>query len=108
MAVSESYLNYVQDQLSSFGDFETKKMFGGVGFFKDGIMFGMIGNGVLRLKVDAHNQALYEQHGMTALTSDGKKKRMPYWQVPETILEDSNELKKWAAQSFEAALRARK
>lgn len=108
MAVPTSYLNYVQDQLSGFGDFETKKMFGGVGFFKEGLMFGMIGNGVFRLKVDAHNQALYEQHGMTPLMSNTKKKSMPYWQVPEEVLEDTNELKKWALQSYEAAVRAQK
>jgi TfoX/Sxy family transcriptional regulator of competence genes len=33
MAYSEDYLNFVIDQLSEVGDFEHKKMFGGVGFF---------------------------------------------------------------------------
>jgi DNA transformation protein len=39
-------------------------MFGGIGFFKDGLMFGMIGRGVLRLKIDETNQADYDAAGM--------------------------------------------
>jgi TfoX/Sxy family transcriptional regulator of competence genes len=45
MAYSENYLNFVIDQLSEFGDFEHKKMFGGIGFFKDGKMFAGIMKG---------------------------------------------------------------
>ncbi len=35
MAVNDNYLAYVSDQLSEFGEVEIKKMFGGVGFFKE-------------------------------------------------------------------------
>ncbi|MEQ8682862.1 MAG: TfoX/Sxy family protein, partial [Cyclobacteriaceae bacterium] len=50
MASKEDYLNFLKDQLSGIGEFETKKMFGGHGFFKDGLMFGMLGSGIFRLK----------------------------------------------------------
>ncbi|MEZ5038603.1 MAG: TfoX/Sxy family protein [Saprospiraceae bacterium] len=99
--INNDYLNYVSDQLTEIGEFETKKMFGGIGFFKDGNMFAMIGNNVFRLKVDESNQADFEKHGMKPYHSDTKKKGMPYWEVPEGILNDKKELAKWASKSIQ-------
>lgn len=108
MAVSDDFLKWVQDQLSFFGAIESKKMFGGIGFYHEGLMFGMIGNDVFRLKVDEHNQADFEAKGMKPFFSKGKKKGMPYWEVPPDVLEDKEELKKWASKSYEAAVRSKK
>lgn len=105
MAVNEDYLAYIQDQLSDFGEIEVKKMFGGIGFFRDGLMFGMIGNDVFRLKVDESNKQQYEERGVQPYHSENKKKGMPYWEVPQEIVEDRSELAKWASQSFGIATR---
>jgi len=78
MAVSEDYLNYVLDQLSEFGEIDNKRMFGGVGFFKEGLMFGKIGSDTFRLKVDQYNQKDYEDKGMKPYFNKKKKKGMPY------------------------------
>jgi len=99
MAVNEEYLNFIQDQLSQFKGYETKKMFGGIGFFKDGKMFGLIGKNVFHLKADETNKADFESHGMKAFMSDAKKKGMPYWEVPLKVLENRSELSKWAQKS---------
>jgi DNA transformation protein and related proteins len=103
MAVNEGFLEYVQDQLSESGEVETKKMFGGVGFFQEGLMFGMIGYGAFRLKVDATNQADYEARGMEPFYSGTKKKGMPYWEVPVEVLEDKKELASWVSKSVAIA-----
>ena len=108
MAVSEDYLNYITDQLSEFGPIDTKRMFGGVGIFRDGLMFAKIGSDVFRLKVDEHNQADYEARGMKPFVHPTKKKGMPYWEVPADVVEDRTTLAQWAQKSFEAALRAKK
>lgn len=56
MAVNQEFVNYITDQLSDFTPFESKKMFGGIGFFKDGLMFALIwGRPIFRLKVDENN-----------------------------------------------------
>ena len=106
MAVNEDYLQYTQDQLAEFGEFEMKRMFGGVGLFKDGLMFGKIGGDVFRLKVDETNQQDYEEKGMKPYYSEKKKKGMPYWEVPQDVLDDRTELSKWAGKSFQVAKRA--
>jgi DNA transformation protein len=108
MAVNQDYLTFVEDQLSEFGEFQIKRMFGGIGIFKEGLMMGMIGGEVLRLKVDEHNQAEYEAKGMKPYQPNKNKKGMPYWEVPVDVLEDKTELAKWATKSYEAALRAKK
>lgn len=108
MAVKEEYLQFVLDQLSEFGEVEIKKMFGGIGLFHQGLMFGKIGGETFRLKVDEHNQAEYEERGMKPFHSEKKKKGMPYWEVPNDVFEDRKTLKIWAEKSFEAAKRAKK
>ena len=105
MAVNNDYVEFIKDQLSDIGEIETKNMFGGVGFFKDGKMFGMIGNDVFRLKTDEVNKEKFIKAGMKPYFSKSKKKGMPYWEVPENIIEDRSELKKWAEESIAAAHR---
>jgi len=110
MAVDSSYLEFVLEQLSEFDEshdveLTTKKMFGGIGFFCDGLMFGMVGSGKFRLKVDEHNQQEYIDRGIEAFMSSKKKKGMPYYEVPVDILEDKSALAEWATKSYEAALR---
>ena len=106
MAVNEAYLKYIEDQLTDFGSIEIKRMFGGIGIFKEGFMFGKIGGDTFRLKVDKTNQKEYEEKGMKPFYSEKKKKGMPYWEVPQDVLEDRKELAKWANTSFEIAKRA--
>ncbi|NND95075.1 MAG: TfoX/Sxy family protein [Flavobacteriales bacterium] len=108
MAVNEEFLKFIQDQLSEFGEVDIKRMFGGIGIFKDGLMFAKIGGDTFRLKVDESNKKQYEDHGMKPFHSEKKKKGMPYWEVPQVVLEDRTELAKWAKQSFEIALRSKK
>ncbi len=108
MALNEDYLEFIQDQLSDLQPLEVKKMFGGAGFFKEGLMFGLLGKGVFRLKVDESNRKNFEDRGMTALGADTKKKGMPYWEVPVDVLENKPNLTQWALKSFEVAQLAAK
>ena len=108
MAVKEEYLNFVKDQLEQIGSFDTKKMFGGVGFFKDGIMFALIAKGIFRFRVDEVNQSDYEGRGMEPYRTKPNTKGMPYWEVPVDVWEDRDELKVWAEKAIEVAVRNKK
>lgn len=108
MAVNKDFLNFVIDQLSEFGEVETKNMFGGVGIFKEGLMFAKIGGDVFRLKVDDTNKADFEAKGMKPFYSEKKKKGMPYWEVPQDVLEDKSELAAWATKAFNVAQNTKK
>jgi len=108
MAVNQDYLAFVEDQLNDFKPFESKKMFGGIGFFKEGIMFGMIGKGVLRLRVNDTTKGEYEAEGMEPMKGKSGKGGMPYYEVPQKVLDDPKQLTKWAATAFEVAVAAKK
>ncbi len=109
MAFSQDYLDFILEQFSEFGEVTHKKMFGGVGFYKEGLMFGGIMGGSLHLKVNDSTRPEFEAHGMTPFFHGPKKKAMPsYYQVPAEIVEDKSALKHWAIKAHQAALSAKK
>lgn len=105
MPVSESYTNYILDQLREFNpDVTAKKMFGGIGIFLDAMMFAMItGEEVFMLKTDESNVQDFLDADMQPFIYKGKVGAMPYYTVPEEVLEQPSELKLWAAKAFAVA-----
>lgn len=104
MAVNQGFWDYINDQLSPLTHISSKKMFGGVGYFHEDKMFGMIqSNGIFRLKVDDRNRATFEKYGSGPLTSAKKKGSMPYYEVPLEIVENQEELLNWVRTSIEIA-----
>ena len=81
MAVSESYRTYIEEQLSKFDGIEYKKMFGGIGVFKEGIMFSMVtSKDKFFMRVDEQNVSAFKAKGMEAFNSVKKGKGMPYYE----------------------------
>lgn len=104
MYVNDSYRDYVLEQLEHFGPVIAKKMFGGIGLFFDGIMFGVIANDVFYLKVDDSTKAEYEKEGMDPFKPfEDKPMIMPYYEVPVDVLENRVQLESWARKALEIA-----
>lgn len=86
------------ERLAGLGDIEAKKMFGGMGLFGDGKMFGMFtSDGEIYFKVD---DSLLESR--LALGAE-KHKKMPYATVPDEVQENNDLLRSWAAESMALA-----
>ena len=104
MAISEGYLEFALDQLRSFGNVTAKKMFGGAGLYFEGVMFGLIADDVLYLKVDDSNRADYVAEGMGPFRplSEKKSQVMSYYEVPLEVLESEEALRQWAAKALTA------
>ena len=101
MNVSESYKDYVVDQLELLGPVFARKMFGGYGLFLDGVIFGVIANDEFYLKVDDTNRPKYLNAEMKPFNPYGEKSySMTYFEVPIEILEDKNQLECWARESI--------
>ncbi|PKQ62324.1 hypothetical protein BZG02_13525 [Labilibaculum filiforme] len=106
MAVSKDFLNYVLDQLSSWEGIYTKRMFGGVALFQDGLAFAMIAFNVVYLKVDESNIDKFIAQGSTPLKpfkSDEIVKS--FYSVPPDVFENSDEFIVWAKESFEIQIK---
>jgi DNA transformation protein len=106
MPVSEEYLDYVVDQLGCIGEVDSKRMFGGVGLYRDGFFFGLIAGDVLYFKVDDENRSDYVAAGSRAFQPYGEESySMGYYEVPVDVLEDLDKLRVWANAAVAAAQR---
>jgi len=102
---TEDFLTFLLDQLSGIDEVTHKKMFGGVGFFKEGKMFAAIMDGKFSLKVNDTNRADFEERGMNQAIENKKGKGMQYYVVPVEVMEDKTLLKEWAQKSVNIALK---
>lgn len=108
MPVSTDYLTYVLDQFASFAKVTSRRMFGGVGLYADGLFFALIAEDTLYLKVDDSNRADYVQRGARAFQpfKDDPAYSMSYFRLPQEVLEDPDELRRWTRRSLAVAASA--
>ncbi len=108
MAVSNDYLAYVLDQLAGLGAVSSRRMFGGAGLYCDEYFFGLIADDVLYLRVDDSNRKDYTARGMAQFKpyADRPHLSMSYYEAPAEVLEDAQELVRWARRSVSVAMAA--
>src|SRR5210317_1692839 len=106
MALNEEFKNFVLDQLQGIGEFETKRMFGGLALLTHGSAFGKIKHDKLWIKVDNTNIADFERLGMNQY-SYGKdnSRKLNFYETPIDVIEDRDKLKGWVEKSIEIALK---
>ncbi len=116
MAVSGEYKAFVMEVLEPLGGIRIRNMFGGAGVYYRDLMFGLIAGETLHFKADDINQPAYEEEGMApflyeAPPKDGKEGRkisMSYWEIPDRLYDEPEELMEWAKAAIEAATRTKK
>jgi len=110
MALNPEYAAFIEDLLVAFAPVRVKRMFGGGGVYHDGVMFGLIAGDTLYLKADSETARNFEAEGSKPFEYQGKNRAvsLSYWQLPERLYEDSDELAEWAQRAYQAALRAQK
>lgn len=102
------FAEHVVELLSGFGDSSAKRMFGGYGIFREGLMFALIGDGELFLKVDDDNRAEFEarQLGPFTYQKDDKAAHLSYYACPEEAFRNPAAMARWAELGWGAAVRA--
>jgi DNA transformation protein len=106
--LSPGYSDYVLELLAGFGRVETKRMFGGAGLYRDGVMFGILDDDAVFFRVDDALQAEMRAQGSVAwahsIKPDGSIPSMGYWRMPETAADDPDEAVAIARRSYAAAI----
>jgi DNA transformation protein len=104
----KEFVSYVVELMQSIGPVYAKGMFGGHGIYLDGLMFALIADSVLYLKIDEDTEDLFKDKGLEAFTyiKKGKACKMSYYQAPEETLEDNEQMSAWANRAYTAALKA--
>ena len=105
MAARSSFQILVLDQLSrAIPGIRSRAMFGGVGIYSGDLFFALIADDVLYFKVDASTRLDFEARGMGPFRPFGEEGgTMKYYQLPEDVLEDPEELRLWAEKAVAIA-----
>jgi DNA transformation protein and related proteins len=105
MAVRSSFQILVLDQLSrAIPGIRARSMFGGVGIYSGQLFFALIADDTLYFKVDESTRPDFEARGMGPFRPFGDEgETMKYYQLPEEVLEDPEELRSWAEKAVAIA-----
>jgi DNA transformation protein and related proteins len=108
MVASESFAEFLREQLSPLGRVTTRRMFGKTGVFCDGFMFGMVRDNTLYFRVDDDNrEAFKEAQSFPPLNYEKKGGTidLSFWRAPERLFDEADELLAWARLALAAARR---
>ena len=110
MAASKEFLSFLIDQLAPLGHVTSRRMFSGAGIYCDGVIFALVLRGdTLYFKVDDGNRAQYQAEGLEPFRYEARGRTVEvgaYWQVPERLLDDPDEMLEWARAALAAGQRA--
>lgn len=109
MPPNDAFTDLCVELLSPLGPVRTRAMFGGRGFYVDGLFMALIADGQFFLKVDDTTRERFVTAGCEPFafdTKDGKSTVLSYYRAPEDALESPPLMRPWARLAFEAALRA--
>ena len=107
MRSGDDYVEFLCELLGGPDRVSARRMFGGHGIYHDGLMFGLVADGRLYLKVDAHSRAQFEAAGCQPFVYAGKGKpiSMSYFGVPDDALDSAEAMSPWSRLAADAALR---
>lgn len=110
MKATSEFIANLSDVFALFGAIETKRMFGGYGVYRDGLMFALVADDVLYLKADESSVGYFIELGMEQFEYEkrGKRVKMAYYAAPEEIFENPVHAREWADRAYETALRAKR
>jgi DNA transformation protein and related proteins len=103
----DSFVDFVTEQFSILGEITSRKMFGGYCLYCDGVVFALIADGAVFLKVDDETRPAYEAKGLAPFKPfDDQPVTMQYYPAPPEVYEDPDELRRWVGGAVAAGRRA--
>jgi DNA transformation protein len=108
MVASDSFAEFLREQLAPLGRVSMRRMFGKTGVFCNGLMFGMVTDDTLYVRVDDQNRAVFKEAESVPPLNYEKQGRtidLAFWRVPEHLLDEPEELVTWARAALGAARR---
>jgi DNA transformation protein and related proteins len=100
---------HLLELLTPLGPASARRMFGGVGLFMNGVMFGLIAREELFFKVGDANRAAFEAAGEAPFsyeTKNGTHTLGSYWRCPPELLDEPEAFQDWARGAIDAAMAA--
>jgi DNA transformation protein and related proteins len=94
--------DFIRELFAPFRHVDVKRMFGGAGLFADGLMFGLVFDGVIYLKADAASIPDFEREGSAPFTYQARSRprSLNFWRLPERLYDDPDDLAVWAGRAL--------
>ena len=111
MAANPEFAEFLKEQMAGFGPVSIRRMFGGMGVFRDGLMFALVSTDVLYFKTDEPGRDAFRAEGLAPFsypTKTGEHTLTSYWRAPERCLDDPDEMRDWCRRAFDVALKSAK
>jgi DNA transformation protein len=102
--------DFIRDLFAEFGPVAVRRMFSGAGVFAEGLMVALIVRDTFYLKSDGAGAERFAAEGCEQFSytrKGGERTALPYWRMPDRLLDDPTELAVWAHASL-AVARVRK
>jgi DNA transformation protein len=107
---ADSFHDFTRELFAGLGPIQVKRMFGGAGVYAEGLMFGLIADDTLYIKVDeALKQQLAGEGSGPFVWTPAKGPRadeeveMGYWRLPEAALDDPDIAAAWGGKALAVA-----
>ena len=104
--------DFIRDLFAAFHPVTVKRMFSGAGLYCEGVMFGLMVRDTIYLKADETSIVDFKREGSGPFTYTRRKKSgrlsehaLPYWQLPDRLYDDPDELALWAERALAIAQR---
>jgi DNA transformation protein len=100
---------HILDMVRDWGSVSARRMFSGYGLFRQGAMFGLIARDTFYLRVDDRNRPDFTAAGSRVFTYRREAREVElrgYMECPPDILEDPEEMLRWAKAAASAAITA--
>jgi DNA transformation protein len=101
--------DFLIELFADFGPVSVRRMFSGFGISADGTNFALALRGGLYLRADGQTIPRFESEGSKPFQYQTRAKTVTvasYWQLPERLYDDPEELTGWARAALAAAERA--
>ncbi len=108
MVASVEFAEFLKELLAPLGTASVRRMFGKSGVFIEGVMLGMVADNTLYLRVDALNQAFFQEAAGSPPLNYQKRGEMidlSFWRLPDRLLDEPEEFVAWARSALAAAHR---
>jgi DNA transformation protein len=106
--LASEFQSFLEDLFAPLGGVRFRRMFGGLGIYRDGVMFALVANDVLHFKADDTTRGAFEDEGCAPFRYEarGKSVTMSYWPMPERLFDEPEEFREWSLAAIRAAERA--
>ncbi len=107
MAASKEYLDFLAEQLAPLGTLTSRSMMGGHCLYINDVVFALVANNTLYLKVDAETKPKFTARGLAAFQPFPEKGGgMSYHLAPPEFFDNQDAALEWARLGVEAGQRA--